>query len=150
MKLIDVFSNYFTVRKEMVEAVKDLTQEQLDWTAPNHRNSIGHLLSHIAGTECWWIECVAGGNYDEDGKRFDSARTREEILGLLDEQQQVMTEYLERETTDDWDKVFYEIKDRNEKVSKRWLIWHVVEHQARHRGQIFMLLRMQGLDVPDV
>jgi len=31
-----------------------------------------------------------------------------------------------------------------------WLAWHVVEHQARHRGQIFMLLRMQGIEVPDV
>ena len=37
-----------------------------------------------------------------------------------------------------------------EKVSKRWLVWHVVEHQARHRGQIFMLMRMQGIEVPDV
>jgi uncharacterized damage-inducible protein DinB len=37
-----------------------------------------------------------------------------------------------------------------EKNSKRWLVWHVVEHQARHRGQIFMLMRMQGIEVPDV
>lgn len=26
-----------------------------------------------------------------------------------------------------------------------WIVWHIVEHEAYHRGQIMTLLRMQGL-----
>ncbi len=150
MKLSDVFSNYYTIRKELLDGVRNLTQEQLDWSPPNHKNTIGYLLGHIAGCEHWWIEGVARGSIDYQGDRFDNARELPEILDLLDEQFRVFSGWLARETTDDWDEVFYEVKGRDEKVSKRWLVWHVVEHQARHRGQIFMMLRMQGLDVPDV
>jgi hypothetical protein len=48
------------------------------------------------------------------------------------------------------DELFYEAKEHDIKLSNRSLVWHVVEHQARHRGQIFMLMRMQGLEVPHV
>ena len=148
MNLADIFSNYFEVRDELVEAVKDLTLEQLTWCAKDHPNSIGWLLAHIAETECWWVECVVQGLYDRPTKAefeaFDS------MPALLDKYRAVFEEYLKSESTDDWDDTTYEIKKYDEHVTKRWLAWHVVEHQARHRGQIFMLMRMLGLTVPHV
>ncbi len=151
MKLGDIFSNYFMVRGQLVETVKGLSQDQLDWTALNHPNSIGSLLLHIAETECWWVSCVALGRQDEvDEQKFSRGRPLEEILESLDSQHREFTEYLNSEDIDDWDEVFYEVKEHDFKLSKRALVWHVVEHQARHRGQIFMLMRMQGLEVPHV
>lgn len=153
MNLADLFSNYFTVRKEMVKAVKNLSWQHLEWTPPNHTNSIGSLLAHIAETEYWWITIVAEQKVDlekADFERFSKVRSLVEIVTLLDEYLAETRAYLVREDSSDWDDVFYDVKGRDESVSKRWLVWHVVEHQARHRGQIFMLMRMQGLDVPDV
>ncbi len=151
MKLSQFFSNYFTVRAEMLSAVGSLSQEQLDWTPPHHKNSIGKLLSHIADCEYFWIREIAtreisGPDYDQ----FDSARTLADKLALLKEQEDVFAAFMDREEIDDWDSVFYDGTEAGEKFSKRWLVWHVVEHQARHRGQIFMLMSMQGLEVPDV
>ncbi|MCP4685555.1 MAG: DUF664 domain-containing protein [bacterium] len=153
MRLSDVFSNYFTVRAEMLEAVKDLTQDQLDWKSDRHPNSIGKLLAHIAEAEYWWITLMAAqkeeyvkGCFDQ----FKEGQSLEANFALLKRCFEDTREYLENEDTEDWDSLFYDIKGRKEKVSKRWLVWHVVEHQARHRGQIFMLMRMQGLDSPDV
>ena len=153
MKLADLFSNYFTVRNEMIKAVENLSRQYLEWTPPNHTNSIGSLLAHIAETEYWWITIVAEQKVDldkADFDRFSKGHSLAEILSLLDEYLVETRAYLEREDSTDWDSVFYDVKGRDERASKRWLIWHVVEHQARHRGQIFMLMRMQGLDVPDV
>lgn len=155
MKLAEFFSNYFTVRKELVEAVKGLSREQLDWCAPGHPNSIGHLLAHVAETEFWWISIVAEKNVapsQTDFQRFENDLTADRIFAWLEEHFAETGSFLRREELDDWDGVFYsfEIDGKEEKVSKRWLVWHVVEHQARHRGQIFMLMRMQGLDVPNV
>ena len=151
MKLSDLFSNYFTVRAELVKAVQDLTQEQLDWTPPNHLASIGKLLAHIAECEYAWITCLAlKKEASPDFTRFEKARTLREILALLDQYHTEFTEYLSAEDIEDWDRIFYQFPESTEKVSKRWLVWHVVEHQARHRGQIFMLMRMQGIEVPNV
>lgn len=151
MNLADLFSNYFEVRDELVEAVKDLTPEQLVWQPKNHPNSIGWSLAHIAETECWWIQCVVQGLYERPSKsEFEVFDSMPALLELLDKYRGVFEGYLKAESTDDWDDVSYLVKKYDKHVSKRWLAWHVVEHQARHRGQIFMLMRMQGLTVPHV
>lgn len=155
MTLADFFSNYAEIRKEMVDAVRDLTQEQLDWKPANHRNSIGYLLGHIAGCEYFWIEAVANkaAVTEEEFNQYENARTRDKLLPRLDTAFRFTMDYLESNTIEDWDDVTYEYVDEKGKrktFTKRWLVWHVVEHQARHRGQIFMMMRMQGLDVPHV
>jgi len=151
MKLLDLFSNYFTVRAELIAAVRNLTPEQMAFTAPNHPNSIGWLLVHIAETEYWWIADVALGQADHSRyETFKPDMNLPDVLTLLDEMHELTRHYLDVTELEDWDTIFYPIPDRAEKVSARWLVWHVVEHQARHRGQVFMLLRMQGLDVPHV
>ena len=38
-------------------------------------------------------------------------------------------------------------RKRNEKeiqISKKWIIYHIIEHEAHHRGQMFMLIRKAG------
>jgi uncharacterized damage-inducible protein DinB len=150
MKLAEFFSNYFTIRLELLEAVKELTPEQLDWKTDIHPNTIGRLLAHIAECEYYWIDVVARSiDGRGDFERFEKAQQKADILALLDEGFESLSGYLQEEDIDDWDEVFYEVEGE-EKISKRWLVWHVVEHQARHRGQIFMLMRMQNLRVPNV
>ena len=170
MKLADVFSNYRTVRLELTRAIDGLSQDQLDWTAPDHPNSIRLLLIHIAETEYFWISAVVLGRPDNvDRDLLEQARQRgrlpicrpafaeannlRKVQALLDHSQRLVDEYLNAENIDDWDSVFYSYtaSDGNvERVSRRWVTWNLVEHQARHRGQIFMLMRMQGLEVPNV
>ena len=58
MKLIELFPNYFVVRQELMELACRLSQQQLDWTPPNHKSSVSRLLGHIAETEYWWISIL--------------------------------------------------------------------------------------------
>jgi len=153
MKLIELFPNYFVVRQELVEFACRLTQDQLDWVPPHHSSSIGRLLGHIAETEYWWISILALQKeaYSESVfERFEKARTLKELVPLLEETLGDFTEFLRREDVEDWDKIHYDYPKYDVYVSKQWLVWHVVEHQARHRGQILMLMRMQGVEFDDV
>ncbi|MDD3730870.1 MAG: DinB family protein [candidate division Zixibacteria bacterium] len=151
MKLAEIFSNYYTVRQELMAVVERLTPDQLAFTAPNHPNSIARLLVHIAETEYGWLDMVALKKETVfDSSRFEKISALPEILKLLEYHFDEFSRYLENEDLNDWDRVFYALPESDVKVSKRWLVWHVVEHQARHRGQIFMLMRMQNLEVPNV
>ncbi len=29
-------------------------------------------------------------------------------------------------------------------LTKKWIIYHIIEHEAHHRGQMFMLMRQAG------
>lgn len=146
MKLADLFSDYYTVRAELVDSVREMKQSQLDWTAFENCNSIGDLLRHIAWWEHWWINEIAlGKSGGPERKQFESERTITDIIKLLNRSHNDFSEYLKAHDTNEWDQEFFYLARADRKVSMRWLVWHVVEHQARHRGQILMLKRMQGL-----
>ena len=154
MQLIELFSNYPVVRQEMVQAIRGLKQEHLDWTMPEHPATIGKLLAHIAMCEHFWMD-IAVKNLAEhpDIEAFEAALDLPTLLNLLDLQYGKVMTYLETEACDDWDDVFYSYvhpDGQRESWSKRFVTWRVVEHQARHRGQVFMIMRMQGLEVPHV
>ncbi|MFH2049776.1 MAG: DinB family protein [bacterium] len=153
MKLSEFFSNYFDVRKELIDMTKSLSQEQLDWSPPGHPAKIGKLLVHIADCEYFWINHVAKKIPNPDYAPFHKASTWGDYKALLDDCFEIMKDFLETEDIEDWKTKKYDFTDENGKTdhfTKEWLIWHVVEHQARHRGQVMMMMRTQGLDVPDV
>jgi uncharacterized damage-inducible protein DinB len=31
-----------------------------------------------------------------------------------------------------------------------WVTWHVIEHEIHHRGEIYLMLGMLGIEAPDV
>ena len=141
MRLDNLFSNYFEVRREMLEAVCELDQAQLDWQCPQHPNTIGGLLRHIAEIECWWTHCVALGRACSDSieSEFKRATTLPEILELLHRYHEEFAGFLRTHETQDWDRRRYTIERTGESIGMRWLVWHVVEHQARHRGRFSCL-----------
>jgi uncharacterized damage-inducible protein DinB len=34
--------------------------------------------------------------------------------------------------------------------SRYWVIWHTIDHELHHRGEIFLMMGLMGLDVPDL
>jgi len=35
-------------------------------------------------------------------------------------------------------------------VSLGWIVWHVLEHEIHHRGEVFLMLGLLGIEAPDV
>jgi hypothetical protein len=38
----------------------------------------------------------------------------------------------------------------NEAIPLRWIVWHVLEHEIHHRGEIYLMLGLMGMEAPDV
>jgi len=151
MNLAQLFFNYSDCRRELIPAVENLTDDQLDWTPPGHDNSIRRLLIHIADAEYWWIGCVGHNRTDEYDESFEKKPyTRDQVLDILQTWHDRTVEFMQEQDISRFDSKTFHLAWRKTDVTLGWLVWHVVEHQARHRGQIFMLLRMQGLEVPHV
>ena len=149
MKLSDLFFHWEVVRRQMVEAVSRLSQEQLDWLPTNGKNSIADLLRHIAETEIWWFGVVVQGNKGLGDVSRNDAPDLQSILRVLENSHEYVADILGRESTDSWDTRIFTLPD-NEKLTLRWIVWHTIEHEMRHRGQIFMLMRLQEITPPNV
>jgi len=40
--------------------------------------------------------------------------------------------------------------EQDGQVPVGWLLWHVVEHEVHHRGQLITYLRILGLEPPQI
>ncbi len=147
-------------RHTVINAVKNLTNEQLDYLHDPDSNTIGALILHLGATEVFYQ-----GNTFEGQQDFSEAEKKEwgasmglgdvgrkEIKGrdvkhYLDRIESVRQKTLEqlKKKDDAWLlKVDPEwSKERN--LNCYWKWFHVCEHEANHRGQITWLKgRMPG------
>ncbi len=147
------YSVMHETRERLFRVLRDLTQEELDYT-PNERKfeTIGTLLLHIAAVEWSWIfEDIGGKEMDyEEFKHAFALRPEVNIPQLKDQSIQFYIDKLKeiREDVyqrlanfedDDLDKI---IGSDSDKHSIEWILFHIVEHEAMHIGQIQLLRRL--------
>ena len=66
-------------------------------------------------------------------------------LSTIDEISKLTRELFESFSDEDIDRVYEkELPTRTIKHSLRWILHHLIDHEAQHKGQIFMLKRMLG------
>ena len=74
--------------------------------------------------------------------------TVESIKSFLHEVHERTNAYLETIDADDLDRQLSLALGFD--ASLRYVIWHVLEHEIHHRGEIFLMLGLQGMEAPDV
>jgi len=135
-----------------LEAVKSLTQEQLDYLLDSKSNSIGALLLHFAAVEyAYQVSTFENRDLNEEelvlwGAALDLGKAgQEKIKGhhldyYIDKLNQVRNRTLElfKTVNDDW---LYIEEDfwYNKKANHYFMWFHVFEDEINHRGQIRMI-----------
>jgi uncharacterized damage-inducible protein DinB len=146
-------------------AVAGLTVEQLEWQLHAGMNTIGMLLAHNAVVETFWlmvapkglpvepdgnerIKEIIGIRGNEDGLPLPpegthpeslSGKTLDEYLAMLDTARTVVHGEL-RTWTDDGLDTFFNVEDY--RISRAWVLYHVLEHLAAHVGQVLILMHI--------
>ncbi|HEY7126231.1 MAG TPA: DinB family protein [Ktedonobacterales bacterium] len=141
----------------LVKAIAPLTPEQLALrSAPNLR-SIAELAGHIIAGRIIWFHMVMGeGSPDllEQRERFGrhaEERTAQEFVEGLEITWQLMQACLVRWTPADLEYVFRgEWRGEPYALSRQWVIWHLIEHDLHHGGELSLTLGIHGLAAPDL
>lgn len=147
------FSMMEEVRKRLLKKVEGLNDEEIDFT-PNEQNieTIGTLLLHIAGVEWGWIFGDIDGKdveYEKWKHAFAMApdvnipqlrgQRKDFYLNRLSEVREEVYQRLKRFQDEDLDKV---VTSEGKKYSIEWILFHLVEHEAMHVGQVSVLSRL--------
>lgn len=144
-------------RARTKETLARLDQKQLDWSAPGIDNSIGSLLYHIALIEAdylyadtlgvdypdWLEELLPWSDRDSTGHlTVVTGVSLEEHLARLD---RIRTEFLKEVAALTVDQVNApRLHPDNYLVSPAWVLHHLMQHEAEHRGQITAIVALQG------
>lgn len=147
-----IYENWRGFDEKLRRAVAPLTDEQLLLRPAAHMWPLGWLVQHIISVRAGWF---SGTLQDEDeqmeaymwwGQRESPARSAAELVRGLEETWSFMETRLRRWTAadraetfpDEWEGEIYE-------VSRSWVIYHVLEHDLFHGGEVSLILGMNGL-----
>ncbi len=143
-------------RYTVVNAVKSLTPEQLDYLHDADANTIGSLILHLGATEVFYQANTFEGRQDfneAEKKEWSAAMElgdlgRKEIKGhevkyYLDRIEAVRQKTLEefKKRDDAWLLAIDPEWSKEQNFNCYWKWFHVCEHEANHRGQITWLKR---------
>ena len=133
-------------------ALARLSPEQLALRAAPGLRSIDELTRHVIAVRAGWFHyCLEEG--DEDFGAFhvwdepgSLPRSADELVSGLEKTWQVMQEVLGRYTLADLRSTVQDEWNGNiSTLSRGWVLWHVLQHDLHHGGEIAYSLGMHGL-----
>jgi uncharacterized damage-inducible protein DinB len=150
IRTIQPFLQYFgNARERTLRVARCIPPDQIDWTYGDGHFTLGDLLRHLAVTERYmWAENVNGrqSRYTSHGKEFGA--TLDEILVLLDRLHVESVPLFAQLTDEDLQKKC-RTPGGGEIATWKWLR-AMAEHEAHHRGQIYIYLSMLAVPTPPI
>ena len=149
MSARDLFEHWTSVRAGLYEALDQLTDEQLDFVPREGMWSLGIVAGHIAhAEEAWFRHWMTGMTEGPPEYTLQDYPTVESIKALLAKVHDRTDAYLETLDVVDLEETFETVW--GQKGSIRWVVWHVLEHEIHHRGEIYLKMGLLGMEAPDV
>lgn len=150
MNALELFEHWAEVRDGLFQALDKVTDEQLDFVPREGLWSLGTVARHIANAEEGWFRYAVSRELGEWPAKYaaEDYSTVESLKALLTEVHRRTKAYLATVDVDDLDRVVEVPWRRN--LSLRWIVWHVLEHEIHHRGEIFLMLGLLGMEGPDI
>ncbi|HEY3084922.1 MAG TPA: DinB family protein [Candidatus Dormibacteraeota bacterium] len=159
--VIDYFAGWENHNSLLKKMVAPLNEDQLVLAPREGLWSIRMLACHIVAARAWWwnawmgegdaeLKSLISMDDDSDVTRPDS----QTICNALDKSWHDLRATLERWTEEDLTATFQRPKPNAQGErpwrDRRWIIWHVAEHDVHHGGEISLILGMHGLQGIDL
>ncbi len=148
------------VRNQVNVAVKSISDDAIGRPAFLGAHSIGALALHIGEAEWFYMQMVVSGHQlteedkqapywdvlDDVDKVARNGYTTEfclkEIEKIRNQTRDVLFSYNDK----DLERVIsFERNGETTEYNLRWILHHLLDHEAQHKGQIFMLKRLMAL-----
>jgi len=150
------YKGWDTYQNHLIKAIEPLTAEQLELKISPNLRSIGSLARHIIRTRAGWLYGLMG-----EGDPDVAAIAQWEYEGDVPPTSELVRdlkvtflawqECLERWTPEDLEYIFRgERGGEPYELSRQWVIWHVIEHDLHHGGELSFSLGAHSLAAPDL
>jgi uncharacterized damage-inducible protein DinB len=151
------YSNWQKYQAGLIEAIVPHTTEQLALRAAPNLRCVGELARHIALTRAAWFQSALGELGDEIARIANlpwedpSPQSAAELVRLLQATWQFMQSRLERWTSAEMAAEVKAMRGSKEYTFTRaYIIWHLIEHDLHHGGELAVTLGMNGLNAPKI
>ena len=156
------YKGWGSYQQNLCEIIAPLSPEQLALSASAEHWSLGMLAQHIIGNRVWWFQVWMGegspdlaplAHLDPQDTSGQYTLPADELVAALKSTWQMIEEALAKWTAADLEQIFQppdaltdEEKWQAVPLSRRWIIWHVLEHEIHHGGELSLALGKYGLE----
>jgi len=164
LPLITFYQGWQTYQHSLVETIAPLSSEQLALPVAPHHWKMGMVAQHMVANRVWWFQLWMGegspdlapiAHWDPADEEEQPALEAAELVAGLKSTWGMITEALARWTPADLGHVFSPPASLSEEeksifgeLTRQWIIWHVLEHEIHHGGELSLALG--GLGLPGV
>jgi uncharacterized damage-inducible protein DinB len=150
------YTGWSAYQESLVKAVAPLTAEQLALQVAPSLRSIHTLAAHIIAARVWWFHFVMGEGpadleplvtWDDDGQPIRAAA---DLAQGLERSWHLIAAGLERWTPADLPRVFSHPRRPERTYTRQWIVWHILEHDLHHGGELSFSLGAHGLPAIDL
>lgn len=152
MLAFDVYRHWETdLRPITLAALRMLSSEQLAWKPEGFGRSAWDLAVHMADCEWHWIYRNALKKEPWETKwNPDRIADLPALIEYWNAIHRDTVEWLRDTPVSQLGRKYPMPYLEYPFATMNWLVYHVMEHEIHHRGQIFMLMRMQGITPPEL
>lgn len=152
-QLVDaIYEGWHVYQQGLVKVISPLTPEQLGLQSAPDLRSVGQIAAHMIGARARWFNALMG----EGGQEFETLgkwdrrgakpRTAQELVYGLEATWKGMYAAITRWTEADWQETWPgEYETEPELITRYWVIWHLIEHDLHHGGEISIILGSHGV-----
>jgi uncharacterized damage-inducible protein DinB len=152
-----IYQGWEIYQRRLANVIAPLTPEQIALRAAPQLRPISVLVAHIISARVWWIHHILGeGNaelapliaWDDDGV---PPHTATELADALEASWQLIRDALDHWTPSDLAQpIQRQVHGAERTYTRQWVVWHLIEHDLQHGGELSFLLGMHGIAAPDI
>jgi uncharacterized damage-inducible protein DinB len=149
MKMSRIVKHWEQVHCDLMATIGMFAESELTYIPFDGSWAVGQIMLHIADCEDNWLHGVVRQEY-KPWVVYNLADypSKEMIITKLNQAHDRTEAFFKNLDETDLDKVY--TTPNGESFSLGWIIWHVIEHEIHHRGELSLalgLLGREGLDV---
>jgi uncharacterized damage-inducible protein DinB len=149
-----IYTGWQSYQSRLNTALAPLTSVELGLRAAPTLRSIEEIVTHMIGARARWF-MMDDDNGLAEFARWDSpsmpVRTVAELVEGLETTWHILQGTIARWTPADWEKSYPGDEPGDPPViTRQWIIWHLIEHDLHHGGEVSLTLGMHGYPAPDI
>ena len=162
-----LFDGWGDHQRLVIDMLAGLTESQLALRPAAETWSVWQLAAHVAGSRSYWMQDVLGEGDPALRDRFrvesttvpelpledaaweddeDHPRDARELVRALEDTWALVDERLRRWTPDDLaEELTRDRSSGTQTFTRSWVIWHLMEHDVHHAGEMSIILGSNGV-----
>ena len=150
--LTEIYRNWREFQKTVVAVVRPLTAEQLALAVAPHQRTAAIITAHIIAARSYWLNHMLGmggsemaslRTWDDEGQ---PARSATEFVVGLETTWQLLEQSANSWSAADLAEPLMRVRGGKEfRFTRMWVIWHLIEHDIYHGGELSLTLGMYGV-----